>query len=358
MNYRTVELLAKQAFTTDTTKVIDINIAAPISSLVLCTQGTNASATMTAHYVKCLTKVEIVDGSEVLLSLDGPQLEALDWYSNKGNFRKNWNFSLNGGRWERAIGINFGRFLWDRLYALDPTKFTNLQLKVSIDVNGGGSSNTPFDLYVFANVFDERVPEIRGVLMTKEIKSWTVSSGVHEYTDLPTDYPYRAMYLRAFVLGTEPNQCIDTIKLSEDTDKKIPINIGGTRLVPVLCGMYPKVSESFYYAITTGTTVVYITASTNVTAQICSWNASALSARDYSAWDGDGCQLDVIGSAASNAVIHVEGDLPHAVFEIPVGDKSDPDDSYDVRNIGSLKLDVLGVATSAASLFIQQYRHY
>ena len=91
MNYRTVELLSKQAFTTDQTKVIDINIAAPISSLVLQTQGTNGSATMTAAYVKCVTKVEIVDGSDVIFSLDGYQLEALDWYSQKGKFRSSYN---------------------------------------------------------------------------------------------------------------------------------------------------------------------------------------------------------------------------------------------------------------------------
>ena len=166
------------------------------------------------------------------------------------------------------------------------------------------------------------------------------------------------MYLRAFVLGTEPNQCIDTIKLSEDTDKKIPINIGGTFLLPVLCGMYPKVRESYFYAITTGSTAIYCAPSTNVAATVTSWLITAQTARDYSVYDGDGGRLYVIGSAAGNAVVTVEGDLPHAVFEIPLGDKQDPDDAYDVRNIGSLKLDVLGVATCAASLYIQQYRNY
>jgi len=358
MNYRTVLLHARETFTSDITKVIDININNPISSLVLSTLGTNASATMTAHPVACLTKVEIVDGSDVILSLDGYELEALDVYSNKGILRHNWNAMLNGSKWERNIGINFGRFLWDRLYALDPTRFNNLQLKVSIDVNGGGNAVSSFYLAVYANVFDERVPEIRGVLMTKELKKWTVSDAVHEYTDLPTDYPYRALYLRAFVLGTEPNQCVRNIKITEDTDKRIPIDIGPAQLMPVLGGMYPRVKEHFYWACTDASTAIYCTPTTAVAAAIATWAIQEGSAKDFAVYDGDGGRLYAIGTTGGNVNVIVEGDLPHAVFEIPVGDKMDPDDAYDVRNIGSLKADITGEATSAASLFVQQYRNY
>lgn len=358
MNYRTVKLHARETFTTDTIKVIDINIRNPISSLVLVTLGTNASATMTAAMVKCLTKVEIVDGSDVILSLDGYQLEALDVYSNNGILRHNWNAALNGSKWERNIGINFGRFLWDRLYALDPTRFNNLQLKVSIDVNGGGCAVSSFYMAVYANIFDELIPDVRGVLMAKELKQWTVAASAHEYTDLPTDYPYRALYLRVFVLGTEPNQCISNIKITEDTDKRIPIDIGPAQLMPVLSGMYPRLREHYYYAVTTGATYIYCAASTNVAANINTWAAAAGAAKDFAAYDGDGGRLAVIGSAAGNAQVVIEGDLPHCVFEIPVGDKMDPEDAYDVRNIGSLKADITGVATSVASLFVQQYRPY
>ncbi len=195
MNYRTIELHSLESFTSDTTKVIDININDPISSIVLLCRGTNTIHTMTAHYVACLPKIEIVDGSDVLFSLDGYEAEALDWYSAGGKFRSNFNWSMSTGGWNRNISLNFGRYLWDRLYALDPTKFNNLQLRITVDVDGGGNTNTPFKVQVMANVFDERVPSLVGFLSSKEFKQWSITSAAHEYTDLPTDYPYSALYV-------------------------------------------------------------------------------------------------------------------------------------------------------------------
>lgn len=358
MNYRTVELHASETFTSDTTKVIDININDPISSLVLLTRGLNASATMTAAICKCLSKVELVDGSDVIISLDGYELEALDWYHNKGRVRSNWNAALNGSTWDRAIGINFGRFLWDRMYAFDPTKFNNPQLRVTIDVDGGGNAVSSFYLAVEANIFDERIPELRGVLMAKELKQWTMASTVHEYTDLPTDYPYRALYLRAFVLGTEPNQCISNIKLSEDTDKKIPIDSNASELMRALYDKYPRVVEHYYFAAGTSTKYIYCMPSTRVIAQVLTWAAAAGAAKDFAAYDGDGGRLQVIGSAGGNVQVRIEGDAPHCTYEIPFGLKDDPDDAYDVTRIKSLRADITGGATAVGYLFLQQYRPY
>ena len=358
MKYRSVLLHAKESFSADITKVIDINISDPISSLVILLGGTNTAADMDGAYAECISKVEIVDGSDVLLSVDGPELEAIDWYSRSGKFRANWNWAMATGTWDRAIGYNFGRFLWDPDYAFDPKMFTNPQLRLTLDINGGGNTNTPLAIKIFANVFDEKVPSLKGFLMTKEIKQWTMESTVHNYTDLPTDYPYRSMYIRAVLAGTEANVCLNNFKLSEDQDKKVPYDLGSIEILRTLLDMYPKVEEDFYMAASIAKKQIYCAASVGVTAYGTRWAASNITDQELTFYNGDGGRLDVYASTNGNIQLLVRGVVPHAVFEIPFGDKNDPEDAYNVAGINSLRADITGGAASQGHLIAQQYRNY
>ena len=358
MKYRSVLLHAKESFSADTTKVIDINISDPISSLVILLGGTNTAADMDGAYAKCISKVEIVDGSDVLLSVDGTELEAIDWYSRGGKFRPNWNWAMATGTWDRAIGYNFGRFLWDPDYAFDPKMFTNPQLRLTLDINGGGNTNIPLAIKIFANVFDEKVPSLKGFLMTKEIKQWTMASTVHNYTDLPTDYPYRAMYIRAVLAGTEANVCLNNFKLSEDQDKKVPYDLGSIEILRTLLDMYPKVEEDFYMAASIAKKQIYCAATVGVTAFATRWATSNITDQEFTLYNGDGGLLDIYASANGNIQLLIRGAVPHAVFEIPFGDKNDPDDAYNVGAINSLRADITGGAASQGHLIAQQYRNY
>jgi hypothetical protein len=121
---------------------------------------------------------------------------------------------------------------------------------------------------------------------------------------------------------------------------------------------YPKVKETYYYALSTSTRVLYIAATQWVTAVGAVW-AAAAAIQNAAFYSGEGGDLDTIAKAnPSNTQIHVEGYLPHSVFEIPFGQKNEPDDWYDVRGLGNLKLDVTGGATAASTIFLQQVRNY
>jgi hypothetical protein len=358
MNYRCYKFFAKKNFTADTTIVEDLDLVDPISSLIVQIDLLNAAATMTAHPVGFITKLEIVDGSDVIYSLDGYEMEALDWYNSGGKLRSSYNAYLNGSTINRSIGIQFGRYEWDRELALDPKKFTNLQIRISIDINGGGMSCASAYVTMFANLFDQRSINPTGFLMTKEIKKWTISSAVHEYTDLPLDYPYRNIYVRGFVLGTEGCQSLSNIKISEDQDKKIPFDLGPADIVRGLAMRYPYVEEDCYFATDTSTRYIFCTPSERVTAFANTW-AAAAGAYPTSVYDGDGGYLKIItATAGSNVNVHIRGHVPHCVYEIPCGDPNDISDWYDVRSLGRLRADITGAGTAAGSLFIQQYRTY
>jgi hypothetical protein len=358
MNYRLSKFFAKKTYTSDTTEVIDINIVDPISEIVIEVDTTHTTVELTAHPMAGITKIEIVDGSDVLYSLSGYEAEALDWYNNGGKFRANYNWMLYPGGCQRFIGLHFGRYLYDNELAFDPTRFTNPQLRITVDVGAGGGASSAVALTCWAALFDQKSTALKGFLMSKEIKSYTVASTVHEYTDLPTDYPYRAIYLRAFVAGTEPNQCVSNFKLSEDQDKRIPYDHNVTDIERVIASMYPDVEEHYYWVMNTNSRYLYVAPSSRVSAFADRWNDAA-AAFDAALYDGDGGRLKAIMNAGThNVQILVKGATPHCVYEIPCGLRNDIGDWWDVRGIGNLRADITGLATSTAYLFLQQLRPY
>jgi len=359
MNYRLYKFLQREQHSLDTTIVHDINMQDPVSSIVIGFEALGTQDIMTAHPVACLTKIELVDGSDVLYSLDGYEAEALDWYNNGGKFRSNSPFALTGHSPTRYIGINFGRYLWDPEYAFDPKRFNNPQLRISLDIDGGGAKPTYNYVTGWANLFDEKMPALKGFLMAKEVKEYSIAADTHNYTDLPLDFPYRGLYVRPFVAGTEPNQAISNIKLSEDQDKRIPFDHGAEEILRCIQEDLPPVEEVYYYASGAADRYLYIAPTTRVSATGAHWDAAAL-ARYPVFYNGDGGRLDVnTPGGAGNVQIHVKGYVPHCVYQIPFGIKNDPADWYDVRRLGSLRLDITGASDTAKGfIFLQQERLY
>jgi hypothetical protein len=352
-------IFASKTYSADATEIIDINVKDPISALIFDLQVYNSAAgSMTLHPLACFTKIELVDGSDVLFSLSGLELEALDWYNNKG-FREPWNMCLAGNYFVRPVGINFGRFLWDPLYAFDPTKFKNPQLKVSMDINGGGLTSTYNKLAVHAMCFDEKVITPVGYFMAKEIKNYTPTGAGHEYTDLPTDFPYRKLLIKCQTAGTEPGQLLTNFKLSEEQDKRVVYDHPTISIRTAIMAAWPPVTESYFFADAATQRYLMIAPTQEVTAWATEW-AEAAGGHDHSIYDGDGGRLKVIASAVGdNLMIGVQGYLPHGVFAIPFGDQNDPEDWYDVTKISSLKADITSAAaTGGIQLITEQARQY
>lgn len=152
MKHRFVELYGLTAkLTTDQTVTIDLNMVGPISQLILDTRVTNgAGAASTEHPLAGITKLELVDGSDVLFSLDGFELQALDIYDSGIHPRGGWFNYLVNTETDAQIAVSFGRYLWDEILAFDPAKFLNPQLKITLDVDAGGMNPSGMKLSVLA----------------------------------------------------------------------------------------------------------------------------------------------------------------------------------------------------------------
>jgi len=360
MNYRLSTIKEEESYTADKTEIIDLDMADPISQILIELDVLGVGDTATAHAIACLKKIELVDGSDVLFSLSGYEAEAVDIYHNKV-MRSNWNPYLTGNYCQRFVGINFGRYLWDPDLAFDPTKFKNPQLKLSLDIDAGGNASTTNKLKVWAAMFDQKAVTPKGFLMHKEIKDYVMTASGHEYTDLPRDYPYRKLLVRQLEAGVEPCQNLGAIKLSEDQDKRIIYNHAPVDILRAIAFDHPVLVEQIIFAVTAGTANVFTTVSERATATFAVW-AAASAAGDFASYGSAGGRMVVDSGVTTNAIAIVTGYTPHGVYEIPFGLQENIDDWFDASKVGSLKLDITGAAglggAETCQIFLQQMRAY
>lgn len=363
MDYRLATIQPRKQYTADTTEIIDIDISDPISQIVVTAEPDNnpSGANATAHPARCISKIELVDGSDVLFSLSGQETQGLDFYHNR-MIPPNFLIYLNGMYSEMIMNMNFGRYLWDEELAFDPGRFTNPQLKIALDIDGGGDESDDVYLTVLAHAFDERSISPRGFLMAKEIKAWTLANSTHEYTDLPTDYLYKQLLLRTQRYGIGPEYQVDTVKLSEENDKRRPIDHTMFQILRHLAAQWPRYEEMILVPGMTSAQYFYNTPCYFPTFTDTQWRAAVATA-EASIYGGGGGRFQHDAEASGpNHQIHCMGWAPHAMVPLLPMFGEDTGRWYDVTKLGSLKLDVLStssVGTSqTAEVVLQQLRNY
>jgi len=362
MNYRLASVLDREAVAADGTKVIDLNLADPVSQFQIVYESTGgASGPPDALAAQCVTKIELVDGSDVLYSLTGAEAQGADFY-HRGVEPANQNIYLNGMNAEMVFNMNFGLYLFDPIHAFDPKKFVNPQLKITIDLDAGGQSSSGGFLTVLAYIFDEKEVAPAGFLMHKEIKDYAFGAGTHEYTDLPTDYPYRKLFIKSLVPGTGADYIFNTIKLSEDNDRRIPFNHSIRDILRMIVGQGKPYREFQVAAIGGAAGYFYCTPTYWPKLSVNTWEGSN-NPYTIAIFGGDGGRGNIYGEGVlTNVSIGIEGYLPHGVIEIPFGLQDDPADWYDVTKLGSLRLDILSASGMSSSqdcqIFLQQLRNY
>lgn len=364
MNHRLSTIFARKSYTGDATELIDLNVADPISQLLIKFDKYNVSKeSQLAHPLACLTKIELVDGSDVLFSLEGREAAGVDWYHNK-IMRMNRNMLLETNFWEGYVGMNFGRKLWDTELAFVPKNFRNPQLKITLDLDAAMTGDTPDRITVLGALFDEKAISPVGFLMHKVIKNYSQGASSHEYTDLPTDYPIRKLFIRCQVHGAEPNTLISNIKLSEDNDKKVVFDDGIENIINALREDSPMIVEEWWTNILNVQRYMMVTPTQWDIATGTQWREAPV-AVVAGFYDGDGGRLKTIAASGGelNWQLRVSGWLPHGMIEIPFGDQMEIDDWYDVTKLGSLRADILSSSSglsqaSTVQVILQQLRSY
>uniref|UniRef100_A0A6M3IH90 Uncharacterized protein n=1 Tax=viral metagenome TaxID=1070528 RepID=A0A6M3IH90_9ZZZZ len=361
MNYRTATLLAKKAYTADAVEVIPITVQQPISQIQILLKLQNqafVAAGSYPHPVDAITKIELVEGSDVLFSLTGAEAQAVDFYHNKKEAKGDLRY-LTDNWSDVVINLNFGRYLYDSLLALDPLKFENLQMIITLDISAGAVNPDNAYITVLAHIFDEKVITPAGFLMHTRVKSYNLVDAGHEYTPMPRDYAYRKLFVKSRRAQYYVSQQIDRIKLSEDQDRRVIINELTDEIMAMLVGQTPPYIETLLVPGTTAASYVGCTPAENVYAVIQNWRPATADMQFATYYGGGGQLLTIAKADGPNGIARVSGWCPHGVIEIPFGDQMDIEDWFDVKKVGSLLLDITGgESTGTCEILLQQNRSY
>jgi hypothetical protein len=359
MNYRIAELLSAEDQTAGAgTRTIEIGGSDIISRIDLEWRITKAKVGMDSYPHKDITKIELVDGSDVLHSLDGGQNQGLCIFDRKAPTMNEGAF-INANYQFSRYGIDFGRFLFDPVLALDPSKFRNLQLKVTYDEDVSDTSATANALAVWAHCFDEKSVMPIGFLSAKNIESWSLSAaGAYHYLDLPTDQIIRKMLIQGYRKAYEPWYQVIEAKLSEDTDKRIPFNWNLETYFRSRMEIDTPVSERIAIGHSGSACVFYFTPTDYWATLITQGQGAGDQAGTGASGKGGAITIATGGSTQSQGI--VSGWLPNHCFQFPFGDQMDMDDWYDVTMLKNLKLRLLSGAGTSGNVdtILQQLRRY
>jgi len=359
MKYRTVVIHAEENLGTSGTKIIPIRVRDPITSLDLITRLTIGGAKRLAPYPSVISKLEIVDGSDVLLSLSGTEIIALSVL--EGHLLVNGcATNLQDSTRTFRFRINFGRFDRDPILVFDPTKFLNPQLKITYDCTTVEANATPFYVAVVAECFDEKVISPVGFLRMTEYHSYVGTADTFAYIDLPVDLDIRKLYLQTKNFGRGVPENLHSVKLSEDNDKRVPFDLeaeqwshkeamefgSAEQLIFATCGGF---TDDPFYHIAGDQEVVFGT---------CTAVQQAIIAQTQS-----GCGGSFVGADTTAIVTGVaKGHIPYLVHCYAFGDQMDIDDWYKLAGkVESLRFRIKAGAQGDDVTFntiLQQLRRY
>jgi len=181
----------------------------------------------------------------------------------------------------------------------------------------------------------------------------------YEYIDLPTDHITQQIYVKCLYATRPFADLLSEFKLSEDNDKRIPLDIPVDPLLNEVIEQWGLVMETAYLTGVTGVTAFYAMPSDIGYGVYAPYGAADAG----TVWSTDGGQWQYLGT--STGIHHkalLFGALPHGVMPMLPKPGKEIADWYDVTKLGSLRLRTKDAASTAdvatAEIITTQYRPY
>lgn len=367
MKYRNVELYYQQALDDVGTKIIDLKTTDPITAVRLNFYGKNGATHCKDNRLNdVVTKIELVDGSDQLLSLTLKEAQALQ-FRRTGKMPYMRPGEKNDGEQEESTLLMFGRYLWDPEYYLDLKKFRNPQLKITTNIaaiaaaGAEGFLSNYLKLTIDLLVIEEGAEAAKGFMMAKNVRGFTSGTSGDEPTDLPRDYPYVGLLVRAYVAGNDVNENITKLKIDCDTGKFIPIDKFTKDIYKAEEEDLGPAELRYQIFRKHGETVTHdlnhdpqVSLTPSVAGHIAG-NSWSWSSRLYLVLTNhDGTAI------TSEELVHmiVKGSCPHSTIHLPFGKRMEPATYFDPKLHEDIKLKLTQGAASAVSIVLEQLRPY
>jgi hypothetical protein len=368
MRERLVYLADEETIPNSGTFIKNIDVIDPITAIDLIFEAQTGATSCVDHEIHDdVSKIEVVDGADVLHSLSMQEEMALNCYET-GKFP--WfEFSERPGQTVRqGCTIFFGRGYRDQEIYLNPKNFRNPQLRINysltISATAGFATGTG-KITAIAHVLEDVKGTYKGFLMSKEHYSYTASASSHEYIDLPTDYKYRGILLRALRSTYGWDAQIDRIKLHADREKFVKLDARGRHLFQQAVDRFGTfVQKKTLHSADADTALLDLY---NIL-QVSAFSTTADQIAQYEDVSGEQVTLGLYNwlgasnvgkqSSAQPVTVSAEGYQPMSCLYLPMGDMDDPEEYWDVTKYGSVVLDILTTSSGSGSMnvVIQQLR--
>ncbi len=255
--FREVYLEKEKTLVDSGTEIIELALADPVSEIQIRFKAKNgATSNINNCVARNITKIELVDGSNILYSLDGMLSQAMSYYSS-GNVPSMQRQSGPSENQEDHFVIKFGRSLWDAENALVPAQFRNLQLKITYNLAnvralGADSFLTgSAKLTIIARIMEGLAAEPVAYMMAKNHYNWTTVGSGEERIPLPTDHDYALLLFRAWETEVKLYSTISNLKLSIDQDKDIPFDLDSWDFLKMMENRYGLIDIDQHVFVTT-----------------------------------------------------------------------------------------------------------
>lgn len=335
----------------------DLPANAKIMELRIRISATNGATSNTlAKLNGMVTKIEVVDGSDVLHSLDGKEEQANNFYRHGQLPFQQLNSKAAGVVIEEFI-VSFGRFRGDREFYLDTSRWKNAQLRIThaltISATAGFATGTGA-LTVIAKVIEDGAPPYRGFIQSIEKKSWTtIASGV-EPTILPRDFPYQSIMVKDLETLIEPDVDLTNLKLIIDSGRWIPFDLSTAIILADNIARYGRALQRMNYLNDTAVTWL-----SDCYGRVSAWAGAAgiTGVGIVQTVIAEQVVLLMVTAGTSNCFINVSGHAPHSCLYLPFGDGKEVDDYLQVQGVSLIELEATqGAAGGAGAVVANQLR--
>lgn len=357
MKTRDVYLLNGQTLKDSDTVTIDLTRGLKILYLIVEYTATNGATSNTVgRLASMVSKLAIVDGSNVLHSLSMVEEQAKNFFDYK--VMPYQKLSRVGGAQvtEEAI-IDFRRFPGDKNFYLDTSRYQNPQAQLThsltISATAGFATGTGL-LTVIARVIDSGAAANQGFVMAKELDSFASSSSGDHTTDLPLDFPIGQVIVLDPVDGSTPDASLSNFKLTADTDAFIPVNESYTDLLHAnldefgLGEQYIDLESATSWTVNTD----FYTATEAFTAQ-----SPAPGPRVTSIAGNQLTTVLITGATAQTGRLGVRGAAPHSAVIYKFGDGVSAEDIFNPQGVGKFQLKLTNAATGATPKVVTVQQH-
>lgn len=354
MKTRDVYLINGQTLKDSDTVTYDLTKNLKIQYLILKYTNTNGATSNTvARLASMVSKLAVVDGSNVIHSLSMIQEQAKNFFDYRHLPYQSLTQAAGGTVIEEAV-IDFRRMPGDKDFYLDTSRYSNPQLQLThaftISATAGFATGDG-KLSVIARVIDSGAQPNQGFVMAKQLDSFASAASGDHTTDLPLDFPIAALIVGNPVDGKRPDETLSNFKLTADTDAFIPIDMSYADLCQRNVDDFGLAEQEFQELAGTSAaqnTDLYYDTSNNIT--------NAANATAY--LDATTANQIAATIGTSGAIgVRMRGSAPHSSVFYRFGDGIDPTDVFDPSGVGKFQLKLTNAATGATPKVVTIQQH-